>query len=294
MNAPSRRFWFALLCLVLAASLARAEGDVAAVLSSRSGPYSEAYQGFQEALGRPVDLISLPESGNPKIPSSVKVVVAFGAKASSRRYPSNIVLIHCMSPGISERPRSPTIPPLYIHMQPAPAKFALKLKELQPGLRRIAIFWQAESVTEWISEVAGALAPTGTEVVFNRLDSAYDIPDQLRALKGKVDALWLPPDPLLLNRRTFTAIKEFAWANNIPFYAPTSVLVEIGATAAIAGSYREIGKTAANAVRQTLSGLPVLDTYPEKVEVTVSRSAAAQTGLKLTDDILNKADKVLP
>jgi ABC-type uncharacterized transport system substrate-binding protein len=134
------------------------------------------------------------------------------------------------------------------------------------------------------------------QILAEKVQGPGDLPDHLRHLVGeRADALWLPPDPLLVNAQNFTALKEFSWANDVPFYAPNDGLVEKGAVASVSSSFREIGRAAALAALAARSG-PVghKEVHPEKSETTVNLSAATQSGLRTAQDVLRKADRVLP
>src|SRR5580698_483184 len=92
-----RRFFLMLAGMGLAVlpnRLLASDDQVIAVLSSRSGPYQQALDGFQKAYGHMVPSYALSE-GEPVIPSGTQVILAIGGKAALHPYSSKPLLIYC-------------------------------------------------------------------------------------------------------------------------------------------------------------------------------------------------------
>ncbi len=290
----SRRTWIAAWAGALGACLAapaRAE-EVVAVLSARSGPYLEAYQAFEESFGR-VDALTASQ-GETALDEGVRVVVTFGGRAAQQRYPADVAVIRCLAPGVgTSAPAEGTI--LRVPMQPPAESLLSGIKALQPRAKRLAAFWASEGFADYARELRRAAAQAGLELEIDRLSGPNALPDRLRGLKGKVDALWLAPDPALVNPESFGVLREFAWANHVPFYAPTAGLAEEGAAASISASFRSIGRAAAKAARSALRGDAAgASLYPELDEIVVNQSSARRSGLEVPAEALRRASKVLP
>jgi ABC-type uncharacterized transport system substrate-binding protein len=148
----------------------------------------------------------------------------------------------------------------------------------------------------YLEEIQQVCAGFGIKAIVTQVSGADALPDRLRAvLQQGVDALWLPPDPLLINAQNFSVLKTFCWSNNIPFYAPTAGLVEQGAVASVSSSFREIGRAAGRVARRVLLGkIPEQVVYPDVVEVTLNLTAAANSKLQIPQEVRLKADRVLP
>ncbi|MFQ5598997.1 MAG: ABC transporter substrate binding protein [Candidatus Krumholzibacteriia bacterium] len=267
---------------------------VIALMSSDLEPYRLAYKGLEEELGHRVPSQSL-DGRTPAIPGEVRVVVAIGSRAALQEYPEDVVLIYCMAPGTGSRDTHHAGRSVKIHMLPRSASVVAKIRELQPDLSRLAVFWSSRSTAEYLEGLASQMASESLEILTKRLEKPEDIPDRLRDLaKQEVDALWLLPDPLLVNARTFSMLKEFAWSNDVPFYAPTAGLVAKGAVASVSSSFEEIGRTAGTATRLALQGALGADQmYPRRIETNLNLTAAKQTGLFVPDHLRRKIDKVL-
>lgn len=266
--------------------------EVVAVLSSELGPYRQAFDGFQNAFGRPVSTIVL-QGQEPTLPSETRIVVTFGGRAAQGPYPDHVLVISCMAPGGAWSRRHGTA--IEVPMLPRAAAVLVRLRDIQPTVKRLAVLWASAPFEPYVRDMREAAAAMGITLLAEQLDGPDGLPDRLRALLEMTDALWLLPDPVLVNARSFSVLKEYSWSNRVPFYAPTAGLVEQGATAAIANSFREIGRTAALAARRTLDGESVGATaYPERIEVTVNVTAAGKTGLAIPPPALQRVDRVLP
>lgn len=258
--------------------------EVLAVLSSESSYYRQAWTGFQEIMGDRTETVTL-QSDKPRIPPEVKVVVAFGAKAALQDYPKSVTLVYCMAPGTLLPMDLRVKRSLKVEMLPRPGFVLSKIKELQPGLKRLAVFWTSAAMNDYVKELQKAAPSFGVEVEAAQSATPDDLPDSLRGLKTKPDAFWIPPDPTLITPTNFTLLKDYAWSNRVPFYVPTDGLLEKGATASIACSLKEIGRITASAVMQlaATSDGKADRIYPEEIQVTVSRLSAKNTGLQLAE-----------
>lgn len=246
-------------------------------LSAESRPYMEAWEGFRGELG---SAASMSVSGSLAPASSPRVLVAFGARASLERPADSVRLVVAMAPSILG-PKERETP--CIAMTPRPDELLAGLQTLQPGLRRLAVFWSSAVYGRRILPLLKQSAKSrGLEIVAFEVSRPDAVPNGLRALYGRADAIWLPPDPLLINEQTFAAFSDFSRANRIPLYVPTAGLLERGGTAWVGVGFKAMGREAARVSRELLAGRepPALN-FPAPVETTVNREAAARAGLNV-------------
>jgi len=202
---------------LLACAAPAAAQKEAAVLSKGSGPYFETYLEFQKALGRPVTPFDLAK-GNPRFAGDLEAVVAFGSKAAALKYPKGTTLIYTLAPGYfpdKDGGRAVRICPL-----PDPEKAVAAYLNLQPGLKRLAVFYSKASQGAYIKRISPPAKTAGVEIIGIPLSSPSEFPEKLRSMSGDVDALWLLPDPALITRTSLDVLAQFACARKIPFYAP--------------------------------------------------------------------------
>jgi putative ABC transport system substrate-binding protein len=269
--------------------------DVQAVLSADTRLYREAWDGFRETFGSEAALTVLNDAGVADAPKDARVVVAFGAKAALRRVPSGARLIVVMAPSVGERDGLKA-GFVRVGMSPDAPELLSRMMKLQPGLRRLGFVWKSPLYgREFLPRLEAAARVRGVEIVAAEVSSDDVLPDVLRSLYGRVDALWLPPDPLLISQRSFLILRDFSQSNRVPLYAPTAGLAEQGAAASIGASFREIGREAGRAARRALAGedQPSLR-FPSPAETVLNREAAAKSGLAVDAAALKTADRVIP
>ncbi len=282
---------FILAALITGAQAQVGSAEVVAVMSSESGHYKEAFSGFQEAFGQPIRVVNLQTEKTKTFES--KLVVAFGVKAAMEEYQPGTSLIICLAPGASVRPDRPQGISTYIEMAPQAGLLFPKLKALQPLLQRLAIFWASDSLKNYVLQLEKDSASANLKIILVRMADSSLLPERLREIQGKVDAFIVMPDPLIINSQNFTTMKVFSWSNHVPFYVPTAGLVEMGGTACVSSSFKEIGYKAAQVAQNVLKGKPMERTvYADKVEMTINLKAAEQVNLKIPPEVLEKANKV--
>ena len=289
---PARRRLLACALAVVscsAAGVARAQ-DVVALVSPAPGPYQAAFESFAKALGQPVAAYHMPKE-RAKIDSGVRVVVAFGGEAAVQAESGRATVIACLAPSLASGSRRGVA---VMAMKPSAEGLLAKLRLVQPGLKRLGAFWNSEETGKYLKELKRAAASLGIEIDAVRVLDSRGIPEALRAETGKIDALWLAPDPTLVTPETFETIKQFSWDNRVPFYAPTAGLAAAGAAAAVSVGAQEAGRQAAGLALRALAGEPLPETlYPDRNELTVNLESAGKAGLAIAPDALERADKVI-
>lgn len=286
----------ALPALLLLAALGAARPspaqEVIAVLSPPPGPYEAAYKAFVAAMGRDVPGVRLPG----RLPAAgARVVVAFGGQAAVRPYPESATLIACLAPGLPADFRR-SGPLVQVTMRPAPKTLLSALRRVQPGLKRLGVLSHGRVTKGYLADLKLAGAALGVEIISPPSGGPGGVPDALRALlAAKADAVWLAPDPSLVTPENFQTIKQFAWDNGVPFYAPTRGLAAAGAAAAVSVGAAEEGRLAAELARRALAGeaLPAF-LYPERSELTVNLRSAQKAGLAIDPGTLDKDIEVIP
>lgn len=261
---------------VLAPGAAGAQ-EAAAVLSKGSGLYFETFLAFQKALGRPLTSFDLSKD-KPRLQSGLKAAVTFGATAAAFEYPPKTRIISLLAPGY--RPKKDGGRFTKISTLPEPAQAIAAYKELQPGLKRLAVLFKKNSAGDYAFFLAEAARPLGVEILPVGLGGPLEFPDKLRDLAEKADAFWLLPEPALINRTSLMVLAEFSCSNRIPFYAPSGGLSELGAAASFAPTFAEAAATAAAALEKALSGKPLPETiYVARSELTLNAAFVAKCGL---------------
>jgi len=278
ISAPRAALPLLFLALSSMPSLCPAQ-EAAAVLSRGSGLYFHTFLSFQKALGRPITAFDLSKE-KPQLSRDLKAVVAFGSKAANFDYPAKIKVIYLLAPGYTaEGPKGRFT---RISSRPDPALAIDAYLKLQPGLKRLAVFFKEPARETYLSELVAAAELRGVAIVPVGLTSAAEMPDQLRTLSGKADAIWLLPDPALITKVSLQVLAQFSCSNKVPYYAPSGGLADLGAAGAVAPDLNEIGNTAASALQQILSGKTQPGTiYLKSAETTINPEFINRCGLQI-------------
>jgi putative ABC transport system substrate-binding protein len=175
-------------------------------------------------------------------------------------------------------------------------RFAL-LHELVPAAVRVAVLVNpANAQTETtLRDVEAAARPIGLQIQIVKASTSREIDVAFAALvRDRVDALFVPPDPLFISRRI--QIVQLAARHAVPTTYPVRDFAE-------AGGLMSYGTNTADAWRQTgvytgrvLKGakpaeLPVLQ--PTKFELIINAQTARMLGLNVSDKLLATADEVI-
>jgi ABC-type uncharacterized transport system substrate-binding protein len=281
--------------LLQAAAASAAAPPIQAVLSADTRPYQEAWEGFHAELGDDAAMSVAGARGSDAAVESARVVVAFGSKAALKNYPGGAKVIIVMAPSVASRRYGPDDAP-QVSMTPSPAILLANLRALQPGLKRLAVLWKSGSYGElYLPLIRQAGKEIGVQILSIEIGEESGIPDQLRALYGLADALWLPPDPLVISQNNFVLLRDFSLSNRIPLYVPIPSLAELGATASVGVGFRAVGRSAARAALQALAGAesPKLS-FPEPAETVLNSASASKVGLAVDAQTLKKLSRVIP
>jgi hypothetical protein len=264
-------FQFGIFLLVTAAPSPARAASVLAVLSSDSGHYRQAYEGFQEEWGSSVPFVLAGASMRP----APAAVVSFGSRAGKIVWPGEVAQVVCLAPGVGAETSAAS----RIDLLPSPPVLISRMRRIFPGLKRLMVFWSTETMAPQVDDLIEAGADQGVDVSSERVLDPASLPAMLRDLKIRADALWLMPDPLLVNAVNFGILKEYSSAAQVPFFAPTEGLAEKGATATFAVPFREMGRAAALALKSKISGGKMSGlVYPDRIVVTLNRAAALRAG----------------
>ena len=170
------------------------------------------------------------------------------------------------------------------------------LREILPTLRRLGIL--ADTVNPGavleMHEVQAMALTLGMEVAAPDVQRPEDIAPALESLKGRVDALYVVPDPLVSISRA--RINSLALAARVPTVHGNREQVEGGGLMSYGTSFPDLFQRAADHVDEILRGanpgdIPV--EQPTKFELVINLKTAAALGLTVPRTLLARADEVI-
>jgi putative ABC transport system substrate-binding protein len=221
------------------------------------------------------------------------VLVAMGplAAQAAREAAPELPLVYCMIP----EPARLSLTDL----NTAGVAFSIPLKNqfaafrmVNPRAVRIGVIHTVENVGRQVQEAAKSVGVLRLALVEKAIGSEREVPEALRGLlRGDeaVDALWFPPDPVLLGDDTRrTILRETARVNR-PVYAFSSSLVEEGALVSNGPNYRSIGDLVAELVNRLLAGERRIEMLIPQASLVVNKKAADKLGVEIPTGALDEA-----
>jgi putative tryptophan/tyrosine transport system substrate-binding protein len=177
-----------------------------------------------------------------------------------------------------------------------PGKRLALLREIVPGLRRLAVManvGNSASVRE-MAEVQLMARTLGLDCVPLEIRRADDIDAALEALKGRVDALYLPPDALTDANRV--RINGAALSARVPTMYAYREYVRAGGLMSYGPNYPDLFRRSADLVDKILRGtkpaeIPV--EQPTKFDFVINLKTAKALGLEIPLTLLATADEVI-
>ena len=177
----------------------------------------------------------------------------------------------------------------------APKRLEL-FREIVPGLTRLAIMANVGSPNTAleVGEVQATARTLGLEATAVEVQRAEDIAPAFEALKGRADALYVAPDPLVLSNRV--RINALALGLRLPTMYAYRDYVETGGLVSYGTNLTDLFRRAGDFVDRILRGakpseLPI--EQPTKFDLVVNLTTAKALGLTIPESLLLRADEVI-
>ena len=161
-----------------------------------------------------------------------------------------------------------------------------------PKLQRVGVVYNPAINKQWLAQAVAAGKEVGIEVIGRAVTRSSAVGAALAELTTKVDALWLTPDPVVLESEAVVQ-RYFASADAArkPVFAYAAVYAELGATLVLAPDMPTVGRQAAS-VAQDFAGAPAVST-PGGSEVTLNLKRVQQYGLAFNREALDAVNNLL-
>ena len=174
------------------------------------------------------------------------------------------------------------------------------LKELVPGLSRVAVLWHPRAYSErtmagMVNEIESAAQTLGTVLQFVPVAGPAEIDLALTAMiKERPEALIVFPSPVLYGQ--YARIVNFATKNRLPAFYAAREGVELGGLASYGANLPDLYRATAVYLDKILKGtkpaeLPVQQ--PTKFELVINLKTARGLGLTISREFLLIADEVI-
>lgn len=170
------------------------------------------------------------------------------------------------------------------------------LREIVPGLRRLAILVNAGNPTDvrQVNEAQAAARTLGLEVAPAEIQRGEDIAPAFETLQGRVEALYVSGDPLMLANAI--RINTLAQGARLPTIYNYSEFVEAGGLISYGPNFPDQFRRAAEYVDKILRGARPADLpveQPTQFILVINLTTAKALGLTVPSQLLARADKVI-
>ena len=170
------------------------------------------------------------------------------------------------------------------------------LREIVPGLRQLAVLADTDNpyVKLDVSQLRQAGAGLGVEVTTFEMRRGEDIDPAFEALKGRVQALYVPATPVAMVNRV--RIHTLALAAHVPMMLGVREYVEAGGLMSYGPNWPHMWGRAADFVDKILRGAKPADLpveQPTKFDLVINITTAKALGLEVPPTLLARADEVI-
>ena len=166
---------------------------------------------------------------------------------------------------------------------------------VNPRARRIGVIYNAENAGRLVQEAQKAAPIVRLAVVEKPVVTEKEIPEALRSLlqgPDAVDALWFPPDPLLMSNESRRFILSETLKAGRPVYSSMASLVAEGALASNSPDFASIGEQMGEVVNRIAAGEKRTDMLVPRAELLINKKIADKLKVEIPADALKAANKV--
>jgi len=162
---------------------------------------------------------------------------------------------------------------------------------------KIGVVYNDANAGRLVEEAQKAATVVRLTLVVRAVASNKDVPEALRALlKGvdAVDALWIPPDPILLGDESRRYVLAETLKAGKPVYSFSATLVAEGALVSNGPDLASIGDQAGDLVNRIAGGEKgKIEMLMPRAELVVNKEIADKLKIEIPADALRAANKVL-
>ncbi|MEN9786512.1 MAG: hypothetical protein RLZZ299_1776 [Pseudomonadota bacterium] len=293
------------LLLALIAAVAHARSDVVILKSDSLDAYQAPIERFRSALGRPTtvyDLMGKRERADALARQLAAdpppLVFALGAKAAyvaAHKLP-NVPLVHAMVINPARYGVGGT-QVTGVSTDVAADTALSQFKLFAPKVERLGVLLAASNTGPGTQGALDSARLLGYELNVQRVTNPRDLRAAWDRIASEVDALWLIPDPVVLNPEGYRYLHGETRRRKLPILATTEALVHAGAFMCVAPNRENVGQQAADLAIRILDGgelpgiIPLAE--PSEVRVVLNRATLETLGLEVDMALLDFVDEIV-
>jgi putative tryptophan/tyrosine transport system substrate-binding protein len=197
--------------------------------------------------------------------------------------------------------------PAKLGLLPAPGvtgvAFAIPIKNQLAAFRlvhpkgvRIGVIYKEENSGRSVEEAIKAATLLRVVMITRAVSSERDIPAALRSLLAgdqAIDALWIPPDPVLLGDDTRRFLQAEMFKAGKAVYGSSSGLVAEGALVSNGPDFVSIGEQIGELVNRLAAGdRSRIELLVPRAELVINKKIAGRLKIDVSAEVLKAANKV--
>jgi putative tryptophan/tyrosine transport system substrate-binding protein len=158
---------------------------------------------------------------------------------------------------------------------------------------RVGVIYTEANVGRLVEEALKASSLVRLALVSKAVTSEREVPQALRALltgADAADAIWIPPDPVLLSEQSQRHILAESLKAGKPVYAFTSSLVEKGALVSNGPDLVSVGELTGDLVNRLAAGeRGKIEMLVPRAELVINKRMAVKLKIDIPPDVLKTA-----
>jgi putative tryptophan/tyrosine transport system substrate-binding protein len=170
------------------------------------------------------------------------------------------------------------------------------ITQITPKIKRVGVIYNAgEANSSYLVKLLKEAAPKqGLSIIQAAIANSSEVSSAARSLVGRADAIYIPTDNTVVS--ALDSVIKVGVQNQMPVYAGDNDSVEAGAIAALGFDYQDVGRQTGRIVARILRGEKpgtIAVEAPSEIDLVINAKSAATMGVKIPDNILKTADKVI-
>jgi putative ABC transport system substrate-binding protein len=247
----------ALAASVAAPAPARATpaGDVVVICDREIAPYRALLDALASACDCELRVIPPEEAARDGLErrltgSGARAVLAVGVRAREaveglREVPVLLAMAPQVAPWVAARPNRTGI-----EMALSPRQHLEAIARVFPQARRVGVIFDPAQSGDYVREAQAAAAALKLTLETREIGRPGELVQRLDGLRGRVDVLWLLPDPTVLQGENLDALLLESFESRVPLYAFSRKYVALGALAASQFDVPALGRQVAALLRR--------------------------------------------
>jgi ABC-type uncharacterized transport system substrate-binding protein len=160
---------------------------------------------------------------------------------------------------------------------------------------RVGVLYSEAGTGPLVQDALRSAASVRLSLVAKPVASVKDVPTTLRGLlqgSEAVDAIWIPPDPILMDAESRRYLLAEAAKSGKPVYASTGTMVAEGALVSNGPDFGSIGELVGELVNRLAGGEKGrMEMLVPRGELVINKKMASKLGIDVSADALKAANR---